>query len=343
MKVFHSRLHRLHMPAGELYGGQMVEPFERISRVANILEALNSNGFSDISEPEECDMKPVQRVHKPDFIQFLETAWGEWKRGGYAGDLIATTYPTRGTPTQRCPQEIDGKAGYYCIASETAIVEGTWEAAKSSCASAQSAARHVMSGKDCAFALCRPPGHHATADQYGGYCFINNAAVAAAILQENGAGRVAVVDVDFHHGNGTQDIFYDSGGVMFASLHGEPEHAFPYYSGWKEETGTGQGEGANLNFPMPPGTKYSVWAEALAEAISAVRRFSPDSLVISLGVDAYKEDPISFFKLETEDFTDCGARLAALGLPTVIVMEGGYAISEAGANVVSFLNGFLNG
>ena len=331
------------MPAGELYGGQMVEPFERISRVEIILDALTSNGFSDIAEPEECDPEPIQNVHKADFIHFLETAWDEWKSGGYAGDLIATTYPTRGTPTHRCPQEIDGKAGYYCIASETAIVNGTWEAAKSSCASAQSAARHVMTGRDCAFALCRPPGHHATEDQFGGYCFINNAAVAASMLRENGAGRVGVVDVDFHHGNGTQSIFYCSGSVMFASLHGEPENAFPYFSGWKDETGSGGGEGANLNFPMPPGTGYSLWAEALAEAIAAVRAFSPEALVISLGVDAYKEDPISFFRLETADFADCGARLAALRLPTVIVMEGGYAISEVGANVVSFLDGFLNG
>ena len=343
MKVFHSPLHRLHMPAGELYGGQMVEPFERAARADIILEALNSNGSFEISEPGECGMRPIQRVHRAEFIEFLGTARDEWKRGGCTGELIATTYPTRGTPTQRCPQEIDGKAGYYCIASGTAIVEGAWAAATSSCASAQSAARHVVSGKQAAFALCRPPGHRATADQFGGYCFINNAAVAASMLRENGAERVAVVDVDFHHGNGTQSIFYGSGGVMFASLHGAPEHAFPYFSGCREETGSGQGEGTNLNFPMPPGTGYSVWAEALAAAITAVRGFSPEALVVSLGVDAHKEDPISFFRLETADFADCGARIAALGLPAVIVMEGGYAITEAGANVLSFLNGFLNG
>ncbi len=271
------------MPAGELYGGQLVEPFERASRVDIILESLNSNGFSDISEPEACDMSPILRLHRADYIQFLETAWDEWKMGGYAGDLIASAFPARGTPTQRCPREIDGKAGYFSLASETAIVEGAWEAAKTSCASAQAAAHCVMSGKDFAFAICRPPGHHATADQFGGYCFINNAAVAAAMLRENGAGRVAVVDVDFHHGNGTQSIFYDSGDVMFVSLHGAPDHAFPYFSGWKEETGSGQGEGANLNFPLPPGTAYSVWAEALSGALSAVRGFPPALLSFRWG------------------------------------------------------------
>jgi acetoin utilization deacetylase AcuC-like enzyme len=238
--------------------------------------------------------------------------------------------------------KIDGKVGYYALAVETAMTAGTWEAAKASCAVAQTAQRLVAGGERTAFALCRPPGHHAAIDMYGGYCFLNNAAITAQMFLDDGAKRVAVLDVDFHHGNGTQDIFYERSDVLFCSLHGQPEDAFPHFLGYKDETGAGKGEGFNVNYPMPPGTPYSRWSKALKDAIKRIKAYGPDALVISLGVDAYKDDPISFFKLDNEDFTDCGRQIAKLKLPTLFVMEGGYAIAEIGVNTVNVLDGFMN-
>jgi acetoin utilization deacetylase AcuC-like enzyme len=288
------------------------------------------------------DMAPVRRLLDAGFLAFLETAWADWKAAGYGGEVITTAMPTRHQRTDRIPRCIDGRVGHYCHASETAITGGTWAAAQSSMASAQAAQRAVAAGARAAFALCRPPGHHATADQFGGYCFLNNAAVVADMFVTSGARRVAILDVDFHHGNGTQQIFYGRGDVLFASLHGDPMDMYPYYAGFADETGTGAGEGSTLNYPMPPGTSYGPWSEALDHAIARIRAWGAEALVVSLGVDAYKEDPISFFKLDSPDFTDCGRRIGRMGLPTVFCMEGGYAIEQVGINTVNVLEGFQN-
>ncbi len=175
---------------------------------------------------------------------------------------------------------------------------------------------------------------------FGGYCFLNNAAIAAQAARDGGAGRVAILDVDFHHGNGTQDIFNDRGDVFFASLHGQPEDAFPYFMGYADETGAGAGEGATLNLPMPPGTPWAVWAEALETALEAIDRFGPELLVVSFGADTFERDPISFFKLTSDDFTRLGTRLARMRRPTLIVMEGGYAVGDLGTNTANLLAGF---
>ncbi|SIO04614.1 histone deacetylase family protein [Vannielia litorea] len=341
MRTFFSEDHRLHFPQAELTGGQFVTPYERPSRVEYVLNRLKEQGLADIVAPDAPDMAPVKKLLDPGFLRFLETAWDEWKAAGMKGEVIAAGMPARGMHPDRCPEYIDGKVGYYCHASETAITGGTWRAALSSLASAQSAQAQVAAGAQAAFALCRPPGHHATADQYGGYCFINNAAVVAQMFRDDGAGKVAVLDIDFHHGNGTQNIFYDRADVLFASLHGDPRHAYPYYLGYADERGTGAGEGANLNYPMLPGTPYGPWAEALDDAIAKIRAAGVEALVVSLGVDAFKDDPISFFKLESADFADAGRRIAGLGLPTVFCMEGGYAIEAVGINTVNVLEGFL--
>ncbi len=342
MRVFFSEDHRLHFPQAELSGGQFVTPFERPSRVEYILRRLKERGMTGITYPGPADMGPIRAICAPDFLAFLETAWGEWKAAGNAGEIIPYNVPVRRMHTDRPPRFIDGKAGYYCLGQETAITAGTWRAALSSAASAQAATRHVAGGAGVAFALCRPPGHHATADMYGGYCFLNNAAIAAQMLRDAGAARVAVLDIDFHHGNGTQDIFYSRGDVFYASLHGAPEDAFPYFLGFADETGAGPGEGANANYPMPPGTGYPAWAEALDHALARLRGWGAEALVISLGVDAYKDDPISFFRLDTPDFADAGRRIAGLGLPTVFCMEGGYAIEAVGVNTVAVLEGFAD-
>ncbi|MGF1660200.1 MAG: histone deacetylase family protein [Rubrimonas sp.] len=340
MKTFYSEEHRRHFPQAELSGGQFVTPYERPSRVEYVLARLKERGLTDIAPPGAPDMSAVRALCAPDYLDFLEHAWAEWTAAGNAGEIIAASFPARRMQTARPPRCIDGRAGYYALASETAITGGTWAAALSSAASAQAAQAHVAGGARVAFALCRPPGHHATADMYGGYCFLNNAALVAEAFRRDGADRVAVLDIDFHHGNGTQDIFYRRSDVFFASLHGAPEDAFPYFLGFADETGAGEGEGANANFPMPPGTGYDLWSQALDAALARLRDFGAEALVVSLGVDAYKDDPISFFRLASPDFLDAGRRIGRLRLPSVFCMEGGYAIEAVGINAVNVLEGF---
>lgn len=343
MQTYFSEDHRLHFPQGELSGGELVTPYERPSRIEYVLRRLRERGFPAVTDPGAVDMGPVRALLDPGFLDFLETAWDRWKEAGYAGEMIAAGMPTRRQDGARIPRCIDGQLHWYCHASETAITGGTWRAAQSSMASAQAAMRAVMGGERAAFALCRPPGHHATTDQFGGYCFLNNAAVAADMLTRDGAARVAVLDIDFHSGNGTQDIFYRRGDVLFASVHGDPMDTYPYFAGHADETGEGEGEGATVNIPLPPGAAMDRWGEALDHLTGRVHDHGTEALVVSLGVDAYKDDPISFFKLTSEDFTEAGRRIARLGLPTVFVMEGGYAIEQVGVNTVNVLEGFQNG
>jgi acetoin utilization deacetylase AcuC-like enzyme len=342
MRSFFSEDHRLHFPQAELSGGEFVTPYERPSRVEYILNRLRARGFAPPVDPGPVDMAPVRRLLDADFLQFLETAWDDWTAAGNHGEIIGISIPTRHQRMDRRPRSIDGRVGYHCHALETAITGGTWTAALSSMASAQAAQRAVAGGERSAFALCRPPGHHATVDQYGGYCFLNNAAVTADMFVTDGARRVAVLDIDFHHGNGTQQIFYHRADVLFASIHGDPAEAYPFFAGFADETGAGAGEGATANYPLPPGTAYASWVQALDDALARIRAHGAEALVVSLGVDAYKDDPISFFRLDSPDFLDCGKRIGRLGLPTVFCMEGGYAIDQIGTNTVNVLEGFAD-
>ena len=198
----------------------------------------------------------------------------------------------------------------------------------------------MAEGERSAFALCRPPGHHAGRSVYGGYCYLNNAALAAQALRDAGCARVAIVDIDYHHGNGTQDIFWTRGDVYFASIHGSPETEYPYFLGYDDETGEGDGAGCTRNLPLPRGTTWDAYAAALDDAMDGVRRFGPDALVVSLGVDAFEDDPISSFRLGTTHFEAIGQRLAAPRWPTVLVQEGGYAVEAIGRNVMAVLQGF---
>jgi len=340
VRIIASEKHELHHPSTELYGGQLVAPFERVDRWRYVAEALAEAGHQPAEDPGPVDLRRVGRIHTQPYLTLLAEAWDEWKAAGHQGEAIPSILPVPGFRRIE-PRDIEGRLGHFCLAVETSIMSGTWEAACSSAAVALRSA-DLVAGGDEAFALCRPPGHHATADQYGGYCFLNNAAIAAQSLLDGGASRVAVVDVDFHHGNGTQHIFYDRDDVLFVSLHGDPADAFPHFSGYADETGSGAGEGFNRNYPMAPGTGYDEWAEALDDGLGQVIRYQPDALVVSLGVDTFERDPISFFKLASADFTDYGARIGRLGLPTLFVLEGGYAVEEIGINVAAVLDGYLN-
>jgi acetoin utilization deacetylase AcuC-like enzyme len=342
MLTIYSEDHLLRNVRTELYGGQLVPPHECPARVAYVLERLAEVRLGEIRAPDRFGLAPVLRVHDAGFVEFLSRAWEEWLATGNLGEAIPDCWPAR-RMTQRCPASITGKLGYYAMAGETSIGAGSWEAAKSAADVALTAARELSRGARSAFALCRPPGHHAGRDLYGGYCFLNNAAIAAQYLRDGGAARVAVLDVDFHHGNGTQDIFYERDDVFYLSLHGDPAEAFPYFSGYADERGSGRGVGYTLNLPLPRASGFDLWQRALARALEAIRGFAPDALVVSLGVDTYEGDPISFFKLKSADFTTYGTMIGALRLPTLFAFEGGYAVKDVGINTVNVLTGFEAG
>jgi len=339
VKTIYSEQHRLRDAKTELHGGQLVTPFERPSRADTIIKAIGQSNLGDILEPETFAMDPVRAVHSDDFIAFLETAWQEWQDAGFTGEAIASSWPARRMQS-RLPDFIDGKIGYYALAAETSITEGTWAAALASKDVALTGAKALLQGERGIFSLCRPPGHHAAIDMFGGYCFFNNAAIAAQYLLDQGAKRTAILDIDFHHGNGTQDIFYDRDDVLFCSLHGDPQQAFPYFLGYADEVGSGEGLGYNLNYPMPRDTSFAQWQKSLSAALAKIGAFVPQYLIVSLGVDTFENDPISFFKLTTADYFTTGAMIAELRRPTLFVMEGGYDIDEVGINVVEVLKGF---
>ena len=331
--------HLLRDARTELHGGELVPPHECPERAKIVLERVQAVGLGAVIRPARHGLAPVLRVHDQDFVDFLSTAAAEWAATGARGEALPDCFPAR-RMTQRRPTSIAGRLGYYAMALETSITPGTWEAACAAADVALTAAGRLKRGERAAFALCRPPGHHAARDLYGGYCFLNNAAIAAQYLRDQGAERVAVLDVDFHHGNGTQDIFYDRADVLFVSIHGDPADAFPYFSGYADETGAGAGDGQTLNLPLPPGTAFPAWRAALEVGLARIRAFAADALVVSLGVDTFAGDPISFFKLESADFTSYGRLIAGCGLPTVFVLEGGYAVADIGVNVVNVLTGF---
>lgn len=340
MLTVFSEKHALRDAKTELYGGELVPPFECPVRAEFVLEQIQSVRLGEVIAPQEFGLDPINRIHDTGFLNFLENCWGDWQAVGYKGEAIPTVWPSRRMPQDRIPDHIEGKMGYYCLASETSISDGTWQAARASANVALTAQAAIRDGANDAFALCRPPGHHAAGDMYGGYCFINNAAVAAQAFIDQGASRVAILDVDFHHGNGTQSIFYNRSDVMFLSLHGDPKEAFPHFLGYNDETGAGQGEGFNHNYPMGPGTNFKTWGSALDDACQKIKSYGPDALVISLGVDTFEHDPISFFKLASDDFTRYGETIGSLKLPTLFIMEGGYAVEEIGVNTVNVLQGF---
>jgi acetoin utilization deacetylase AcuC-like enzyme len=339
MKTVFSDQHELRDAKTELFGGELVPPFECPERARLIKARIEETGLGPILDATEHGLDPILAVHDPAFVAFLETAFERWQAAGFRGEAYPCAWPAR-RMTMRCPEHIDGQLGYFAMTAETAITPGTYEAARAAADTALTAADLLIQGQRSAFALTRPPGHHAAYDMYGGYCFLNNAAIAAQHLRANGAGTIAILDVDFHHGNGTQDIFAARSDIFFASIHGRPEEAFPYFSGHADEIGTGPGEGATLNLPLPPGTDWPAYAEALGQAMRAIQRSQAETLVVSLGTDTFERDPISFFKLKADDFTRMGQTLATLDLPTLFVMEGGYAVEEIGINTVNVLTGF---
>ena len=340
MITIYSEKHRLRNSKTELFGGILVPPFENPSRADVILKRVQGEKLGEVKEPKEFSMESVFAVHDKKFVEFLEVAWEEWAKTKNKGEAIPSCWPAR-RMSMRIPDNIEGKVGYFSMASETSISKGTWDAAVSSMNVALTGAELLLREKENGvFSLCRPPGHHAAFDMYGGYCFLNNAAIAAQWFLDNGVELVSVLDIDFHHGNGTQDIFYEREDVLYLSIHGDPINAFPYFSGYLEEIGKGAGLGKTYNSPMPPGTQFKSWCKKLEHSLEKINQFGTGVLVVSLGVDTFEKDPISFFKLKSDDFLRIGTLISNLGIPTLFVMEGGYDIEELGINVVNVLQAF---
>ncbi|WBX82756.1 histone deacetylase family protein [Sphingosinicella microcystinivorans] len=323
-----------HTPLRELHNGAWTPYAECADRALGIREALG------IPAPaRDFGMAPIEAVHDADYLAFLKGAHAAWLAAGREGDAIGYTWPVVHRRKLRLDR-IDARLGRYSFDASTPIAEGSWEGAYWSAQTALTALDTVLAGAPTAFALCRPPGHHAGADYLGGYCYLNNAAITAQRAHDARAGPVAILDVDYHHGNGTQDIFEARGDIFFASLHADPATDYPYYWGHADETGTGEGKGATLNIPMPRGTRIDAYLAALDTAAARITAWGARFLVVSFGADTFSGDPISHFAIETEDFAAIGARIAAMGLPTAIIMEGGYAVGDLGGNVARFLSGF---
>ena len=323
-----------HAPALELHNGGFMPYAETAARAKSILSAIGRTEC-----PQDHGEAPLLRTHPADYLDFLKSAHRDWVEAGRTGDAFPYAFPV----VRRRPlalYRIDARLGRFAMDACSPIAAGTWEAAYWNAQTVLSAMDAVLGGESSAFALCRPPGHHAGSDYAGGYCYLNTAAIAAEAAIAAGKNRIAILDVDYHHGNGTQDIFYARGDVLFISIHADPATDYPFYWGHADETGEGEGEGATLNLPLPRGTTMARFGRALDAALDRIAAFTPDLLICSYGADTYAGDPISHFSIETADYALMALRIASLGLPTLIVMEGGYAVGDLGSNVAAFLSGF---
>ena len=344
MRVVYSTEHLRHEPLHEYADGDSTANYEVPARVETIRRALEADMRFAFEAPSEHGDEPITAVHDPAMVAYLRSAWDGWVAAGEtAPEIIPDTFPL---PAYH--ERMDRPAGpghpraqvaTWVFDTSSAIVEGTYDAARSAVDVALTAADLVLGGERFAYGLCRPPGHHAARAMMGGYCYFNNAAIVADDLARRTGGRVAILDVDYHHGNGTQQIFYARGDVLYVSLHGDPARAYPYFSGFAEETGTGAGTGATLNLPLPEGCGGEEYLTHLDQALDAIDAFGDAPLVVSLGIDTYRLDPICDLALTTETYAEVGQRVAAFGRPTVVLQEGGYFVPDLGQNVRSWLRG----
>lgn len=345
MLVIYSEIHRQHHPPFEVFeGGNKLPVLESPERMERILAALRETEWADIQPPKEFGLEPILAVHDRDYLDFLQNGYNDWQvQGGQLGGNVDTSVLLGGTfPPRRATRKSDsivGRVGYYTFDLSCPIVAGTYAAALAAANCALTGARHIQAGQKAVFTLCRPPGHHAGRDFAGGYCYLNNACIAAKYLTE-GRHRVALLDVDYHCGNGSQDIFYDSAEVLTISLHADPDRQYPYFVGYADETGEVAGTGFHRNFPLPAKTDDTAYLQILNQALAFVRGFAPRYLVLSFGADIFEGDPLGDLAITTAGFAAIGERIAALGLPTLIIMEGGYNTEALGRNTCAFLESF---
>ena len=341
MKTFYSPAHLAHAPKEEFEAGKLSPAVEVPARAENVKARIEQRKIGPVLAPREFGSEPILRVHDPELVGFLGVVYDEWieRYGAEAAAAIPSAWPARGMRGHVAP-DVESRLGSFTFDTATPITKGTWSAARAAVDVALSAANAVREGEPCAFALTRPPGHHASADIFGGYCYLNNAAIAAQWLADNGM-RPAILDVDYHHGNGTQAIFYARNDVFYGSIHADPAFAYPHFAGFADERGEHAGENANLNLPLPAGTEWRSYSEALRGALDTIRAFGPDVLLVSLGLDTFENDPISDFKLKSADYLRMGEVIAKFGAPTLFVFEGGYDLESLAENTVNVLEGFV--
>ena len=335
-----------HEPGGEVWLGIRDPGTEVPARAVVLRDALAAAGAPVVpARPHGDDI--LRAVHDPGLLSHLAGVWQQWERAGLPAEhgrdrVVPYVFPTAGMLAGlplRTPPAVHGRAGQYCYDTMTLIGPGSWQAIRGAADAALTAADLVSSGAPLAYALCRPPGHHATPAGYGGSCYLNNAAIAAQALRAAGAGRVAIIDIDAHHGNGTQMIFYHRPDVWYGSLHIDPGAGwFPHYAGYAAERGAGAGEGCNLNLPLPPGAGDGDWLAALEVLCRAARAAGPDAVVVSLGLDAAAADPESPLRVSEAGYRAAGHAVAGLG-PAVLIQEGGYDLASLGPLAVAALTG----
>jgi acetoin utilization deacetylase AcuC-like enzyme len=333
--AFFDRRQLTHEPIQELHNGGWTDYAEKASRAE-----LIASGLPDLRPARDFGLEPLLQVHDRDYVEFLRNAFSDWRAAGRSGDAIGYTWPVVRRRELKLDR-IDARLGRYSYDAATPIAEGTWEASYWSAQTALTALAAILDGETrTSFALCRPPGHHSGRDYCGGYCYLNSAAIAAERARQTGR-RVAILDIDYHHGNGTQDIFYEDPDVLFVSIHADPATDYPFFWGHAEERGDGAGAGKTLNLPLPQGTDIEGYGRTLDEALAAIRAHQADLLVLSYGADTFEDDPISHFRLRRSDYRTIAGRIAGLNLPVLVVMEGGYAIEALAFNVGELLSGFV--
>ena len=349
MKAVYTRRHQAHDVVRETFLGDSIPAHEVVARAELIRDALAADGGFDLVGPTDHGREAIEAVHDPGLVRFLEEAWPALERERIERTaLIADTYPSRPMfegmsdaviAARPEPNAVGGRAGWWGLDTANPIVAGTSDAARGAVDVALTTLDLVLAGERVAYGLCRPPGHHAARSMAAGYCFFNNAAIAAEAAVRATGERVAILDLDFHHGNGTQQIFWRRGDVLYASLHGDPRRIYPFFLGHADETGEGAGAGENLNVPLPAGTGDAAYVEALERALTAIADRPGSLLIVSLGFDTYRDDPICDLALTTPIYHEIGRQVASLGRRLVVLQEGGYHLPSLGANAVSWLRG----
>lgn len=336
MRAYFTDKHRSHAPGFFLARGLVRDCEERPERADILMRGARRAGLEPVAA-DDWPLEHKQAVHDRDYLEFLAEAHARWSElEPHGPEVIANVHPNR--HAGRYPDAIVARAGWHMADTACAMSAGTWPAALASADVALSAAAALVEER-AVYALCRPPGHHAFSDMAGGHCFLNNCAIAAAWLRRRHE-RVAILDVDVHHGNGTQQIFYDRDDVLTVSIHADPHGFYPFFWGHADETGEGAGEGYNLNYPLPVGTDDSTWLSTLDRALERIDEYRPGCLVVALGLDAYQHDPLSAFRITPDGFRRLGERLGAVDLPMLLVQEGGYLSDDLAVLLERMLGGF---